>query len=232
MKTPSDLILGLSATAAICQGQITSPGWYRMGPQQRPRPSTPTTSGGKSQSAVFGPLPQSAQGNNEPSTPVAEVITPQIQALADGLQHDPVQIFDYVHDHIKFVLYFGSKKGAQVTLLEKSGNDFDQSSLLLALLKAAGYTNTVYQFGWMWLPYDDPNGYDYDLRHWWQLTLTDTNWHTTWNYLGDLVSQRGYPTYSASDVNSNYFLLQRTWVALTIGATTYNLDPAFKISEP
>jgi hypothetical protein len=53
---------------------------------------------------------------------IAEVITLQIQALTDGLQRDPQQIFDYVHDQIRFVPYFGSKKGAQLTLLEKSGN--------------------------------------------------------------------------------------------------------------
>lgn len=48
---------------------------------------------------------------NVPSAPIAEVITPQIQALAAGLQNNPTNIFNYVHDHIKFVLYFGSKKG-------------------------------------------------------------------------------------------------------------------------
>ncbi len=39
------------------------------------------------------------------------------------------------------MLYFGSKKGAQLTLLEKSGNDFDQAALLVALLRAQGYTD-------------------------------------------------------------------------------------------
>src|SRR2546428_10189399 len=79
---------------------------------------------------------------------VAEAITPEIQALARGLENDPLRIFNYVHDHIRYVLYFGSKKGAQLTLLEKSGNDFDQCALLVALLRAAGYTNAGYQFGW------------------------------------------------------------------------------------
>ena len=32
-----------------------------------------------------------------------------VQALADGLQDDPVRIFNYVHDHIRHVLYFGSE---------------------------------------------------------------------------------------------------------------------------
>lgn len=51
---------------------------------------------------------------------IAEAVTPEIQALADGLQDDPLKIYKYVHDHIKYVVYFGSKKGAQLTLLEKA----------------------------------------------------------------------------------------------------------------
>ena len=71
---------------------------------------------------------------------IAETITPEIQALARGLENDPVRMFNYVHDHIRHVFYFGSKKGAELTLLEKSGNDFDQCALLVALLRAGGYT--------------------------------------------------------------------------------------------
>ena len=117
-------------------------------------------------------------------------------------------------------------------MLEKSGNDFDQSALLVALLSAAGYSNNVqYQFGWQQIPYDDPDGYGYDLHHWWQLTLTNSasTWTNTYNYLFDLIGTRGYPDgYYFNDGNT--FEIQRTWVALTINSTTYQLDPAFKIS--
>src|SRR5437016_750897 len=34
---------------------------------------------------------------------VAEVITPEIAALARGLEYDPKRIFDYVHDHIRYI---------------------------------------------------------------------------------------------------------------------------------
>src|SRR5205814_2534101 len=105
---------------------------------------------------------------------IAEAITPEIQALARGLENDPLRILNYVHDHIRYLLYFGSKKGAQLTLLEKSGNDFDQSALLVALLRAAGHTNSGYQFGLVEVPYDDPAGHDEDLHHWLGLTLTNS----------------------------------------------------------
>jgi RHS repeat-associated protein len=176
---------------------------------------------------------------SQPSAPVAEVITPEIQALADGLQDDPLRMYNYVHDHIRYVLYFGSKKGAELTLLEKSGNDFDQCALLVAMLRAAGYTNNMgsnrgvgYQFGWEFLPYDDFSGQGQDLHHWLNLTLNNTNWVYTYYYLNDLFfNVRGYPdAYPLNDGNT--FMFQRVWVQLTLGSTNYYLDPAFKVSNP
>jgi len=85
---------------------------------------------------------------------IAEATTPDIQALARGLEHDPQKIFNYVRERIRYVHYFGAKKGAQLTLLEGSGNEFDQCALLISLLRAAGYTNAVYQFGGQKVPYE------------------------------------------------------------------------------
>ncbi len=167
---------------------------------------------------------------------VAEIVTPDIQALADGLQHDPLRIFNYVHDHIQYILYFGSVKGAQLTLLEKTGNDFDQCALLVALLRASGYTNTAnnvgYQFGWMVLPYDNPDGSGNDIHHWLGLSVTNSNWSTTTTYLDDLfVTQRSYPIV-ADNLGNNIYGVQRVWVTLSIGGTNYYLDPSFKITKP
>ncbi len=98
------------------------------------------------------------------------------------------------------------------------------------MLRAAGYTNVQYQFGWMGIPYE--NASHRDLRHWLQLSLTNTNWTATLNYLNKLFcNARGYPTYTQLG-DSNTFIFQRTWVKLTIGANTYYLDPAFKVYEP
>ena len=83
------------------------------------------------------------------------------------MQNDPVKIFNYVHDHIKFVLYYGSMKGAQLTLLEQSGNDVDQCALLVALLQAAGFS-PGYGFGFQQIPYQATDGTANDLQHWWQ----------------------------------------------------------------
>ena len=169
---------------------------------------------------------------SQPGTPIAETITPDIQALADGLQDDPVKIFNYVHDHIRYVLYFGSKKGAELTLLEKSGNDFDQSALLVALLEAAGYNNVTYRFGWIGVPYNDTSGNEVDFHHWLQLSLPDTNSDDTLYYLSDLFGIRGYPQLYQLGGADETLLIQHVWVAMDTGTNILYLDPSFKVSEP
>lgn len=100
---------------------------------------------------------------------IAEAITPDIQALAANLGYDPTRMFNFVHDEIRYVHYFGSKKGAELTLLERSGNDFDQCALLSALLQTSGYLPT-YQFALLKMPFDNSTNYQ-DLHHWWGLSF-------------------------------------------------------------
>jgi len=82
MKTLRILIIGLLTTVTLCQSQITDPGWFRMTTLSRPPLSTPTMNTNQVQA-----LGQSSPLNqpNVPATPIAEAITPQIQALADSL---------------------------------------------------------------------------------------------------------------------------------------------------
>ena len=72
--------------------------------------------------------------------------TPEIQALARALGNDPRRIFEFVQQTIEYIPTFGSIQGATATLLAERGNDCDQASLLIALLRAAGLT-AVYQVG-------------------------------------------------------------------------------------
>lgn len=141
-------------------------------------------------------------------------ITPAIQRLADGLQDDPLRIFDYVRHEIAFTPYWGSRKGAHLTLLEKEGNDFDQAALLVALLRAAGYT-PAYVRGVMTIPYTSSGGND--LRSW----LGEG----TKPALYLVLSRSGNPAASSSD------LVERIWVRVTVDGTVRNLDPAFARHE-
>jgi hypothetical protein len=65
-------------------------------------------------------------------------LTPEIRAKALELGNNPVKIYEWVKNNIEFVPTWGSIQGANMTLLTRQGNAFDTSSLLIALLRAAG----------------------------------------------------------------------------------------------
>jgi hypothetical protein len=66
-------------------------------------------------------------------------ISLEIAQLAESLNWSPVEIYAWVKNNIRSEWYWGSMKGAEETLRQKSGNDADQASLLIALYRAAGF---------------------------------------------------------------------------------------------
>ena len=63
----------------------------------------------------------------------------RIAELARALDHDPDKCYRYVRDNIAYASYAGLLKGPERTLLDREGNELDQSFLLLALLRASGF---------------------------------------------------------------------------------------------
>ena len=63
----------------------------------------------------------------------------EIAALAQTLGWNPVSIYEYVKNNMETEWYWGCMKGAEETLRQKGGNDCDQATLLVALLRASGY---------------------------------------------------------------------------------------------
>lgn len=229
MKALRFLVLGLAAitlTVASPAQELTEPGWFHTKRQSEARTGITPVANGESEEESGGGF--SLMSLVSPPE-VAEAATSEIQALARGLENDPKRIFDYVHDHIRYVHYFGSKKGAQLTLLERSGNDFDQAALLVALLRSAGHTAS-YKFGVTYLEYERND--HRDLKHWIGLTKPNTNWTQTKELVFSLFDNRGYPYSSFFNNDTNDFLFHRVWVNLSFGGTNYALDPAFKVSEP
>ena len=64
--------------------------------------------------------------------------TPEITAKAAELGNSPLAIYEFVRNNVSFEAYLGSRKGAANTLEQLRGNDTDQVSLLLALLRVSG----------------------------------------------------------------------------------------------
>ena len=138
-------------------------------------------------------------------------VTPLIQSVADALDHDPKRIFDYVYNYIEYVPTFGSANGAMATLLARRGNDWDQASLLIALLKAAGITAHYVEGDVLYAPEALSN---------WLGLATDIN------IAMSLLLNGGVPLVSSSDPLGAR--VTRVWVEAEIGGQTVVLDPAFK----
>ncbi|HVJ61654.1 MAG TPA: RHS repeat-associated core domain-containing protein [Tahibacter sp.] len=78
-------------------------------------------------------------------------LTPGIRALAQQLGNDPIKIRDWVANTIAYLPTYGSIQGAELTRVNAHGNAFDQASLLIALLRAAG-TPARYVYGTIEIP--------------------------------------------------------------------------------
>ncbi len=94
------------------------------------------------QSAPSQPEPQISITAEPPISPSSTspggeiVITQNIKNKALQLHNDPLEILNFVRTSVQYEPYYGSKKGADATLRERSGNDMDKSSLLITLLRA------------------------------------------------------------------------------------------------
>jgi len=73
-------------------------------------------------------------------------LTPEMQAEVARLGNDPLATYNFVHDGFTPEPYYGSKKGSVGAFEERAGNDADLSSLLVALLRAAGVP-ARYEYG-------------------------------------------------------------------------------------
>ena len=72
-------------------------------------------------------------------TPSADVaFHPVLATLARHLDYDPIRIYDFVYHSIEFEDYTGARKGALATYRSRRGNAWDQSTLLIALLRMSG----------------------------------------------------------------------------------------------
>lgn len=63
--------------------------------------------------------------------------TPEIRALATQLANNPVQIYAWVRNNIRYTVGYGAMQGAAATLQSGQGNAVDIASLLIAVLRAA-----------------------------------------------------------------------------------------------
>lgn len=205
------------------------------------------------------PLQMMSQGWIEESLD-AEIVA-LATALGDGratagenAEAKAVRVFNWVRNNIDYDYYYGLRKGAALTLLEGSGNDFDQSVLLAELLVAAGYPASDVKLlhraqrveysalvEWMGLaeePYPGKTFVEvtgasmasYDFPAGTTDLVAKQAWFG-WEFLGTLGSGNGvFP--NGSDLPGKASLVfRRMFVQLTVGSVTYDLDPSRKVYE-
>src|SRR5262249_13687873 len=148
--------------------------------------------------------------------------TPAITQLAASLNRQPLALYNYVHTKVATELYYGSKKGANATLLAGAGNDFDQAALLIALLRASNFP-ARYEYGSVRLTLAQAT------------SLTGAPDATTAAYL---FAKSGIPAGVGADGQT--VLVERAWVRAYVGYGEYRgvgpggekiwvrLDPALK----
>ena len=169
------------------------------------------------------------EGNLDPTPDVQ--LTPEIQALAADLGHSAARIYEWVRNATTFQPYFGSLKGSQAALDTLAGNDYDLSSLTIALLRASniparyvrGTVKTSAARATNWLGVRSPHAVGYVLA-------------------AAGIDAAGYDT--DADGTPNYFEIDRCWVQAQVAHSDYRgvdgsrggkawvpLDPAFKLSR-
>lgn len=211
-------VLG-TALLGNAQAAVQGPGWYNAAHD----PVDPDRARAyyRSQQAPGNARPRSLVEGAESVLIQAQAarVSPfsdDIQNLARALQHDPRRIYEFVRNNIEYSPYFGYLKGPGLTLLERSGNDFDQAALTIELLRASGYTaNFVY--GQMSIP----NFWavdQRDMQHWLGVGGPFPS------VIMDILGNGGIP----ADVDLLTTTLDRVWVQAVIDGQSHEFDPAFK----
>ncbi len=186
--------------------EISGPGWFAV--QADPVSPEDAATYYKAQSKK-----QTSKQSALITMKAAVRIDNRITELARGLQNDPLLMFDYVHNHIDYVPYYGALKGSTLTLLDGSGNGFDQAALLIALLRASGYT-ADFVHGKMTFP-----AAQFDqLASWLGVDQDEQT-------MANVFYQNGIDVTWHSETS---IIPKRVWVRLTIDGNVYLLDPAFK----
>ena len=135
-----------------------------------------------------------------------------IVELARALKNDVDLIFEFVHNNIDFIPTFGSQKGGLGALIDGMGNAFDQSELMIELLREAGYTCS-FQSG--------------------EVEITEAvamNWLGTdgiWSS-SNLLGTCGIPNETYWTGSEWKLRVSHCWVQVDISGTDYVFDPALK----
>jgi RHS repeat-associated protein len=152
------------------------------------------------------------------------LLTADIQSTAAAYGKSPAALYALVHDFVELVPYRLGMMNSEAVLWSHRGNDLDQSTLLIALLRAAGIP-ARYVIGTMQVPYNGVVNWmgAKDLTN--ALSLLDDL--TRYTDLGGKVSLRH--TWVEAWIDSG---AGPQWVAMAPGFKTRTIQPGMALAKP
>ncbi|MDP3506446.1 MAG: RHS repeat-associated core domain-containing protein [Candidatus Melainabacteria bacterium] len=209
--TPPAKPLPLPKTGPSSKHPVTArpPGWqFQRGKQTTPADARKIIDGRvHDQSKIYKPKRKLGFASNTVQGPAS------IVELARALKNDPQLIYEFVYNNIEWEPGFGVQKGGLGCLLDGMGNSFDQSMLLVELLREAGFT-ADYVLGTIQLT-------EAELMAWFG---TNDIWGSA-SYCGNENIPYQSPTWNGTGWD---MILSHMWVNVVISATTYVMDPSYK----
>lgn len=156
-----------------------------------------------------------------PSSPAAPAESDRIEALSRALEYDVDRIYQFVRNSIVFEPQFGLHKGADGVLLDGAGGAFDQSHLMVSLLRAADIP-ARYVYGTVTLGSEASS----------ILKVTSASQAC---YLlaaaGTPATVNGSTTCASLGGSVSTVVMRHVWVEAQIGGTWYAFDPSLKLNE-
>jgi len=147
-------------------------------------------------------------------TDVATQSTDKIKDLVYALGADPLSLFNWVYDEIRFIPSYGLMQGADYTLKSKQGNAFDIASTLVALYREAGIP-AKYRYGIVSIPEEH-------VRNW-------VGGVSNVDAATNLLSQGGIPQKQIGYGGAiEEVELEHVWVEAYVDGKWIQLDPSFK----
>ena len=147
-----------------------------------------------------------------------------VAELARALKNDPDLIYEYVRNNIEYYPSWGVQKGDLGTILDNQGTSFDQASLMVSLLRQAGYTASFVK--------GRINLTAADVQSW--LGVSTSNVCAVLNLVGNAqipvasVTATAAGSCPGSTAALYSMKIDHVWVKATIGGTSYYFDPSFK----
>lgn len=180
---------------------------------------TPRAEAAKAQSVANGPpTPDDLAASG------AVVLSPDIVACAKSLGNSPATLFNYVYNNIQYAPYYMLVQSSEAVFWSGRGNDADQATLLIALLRAAGIP-ARYVAGYFNMPVADAINW---------LGVKDQATAEVWLNSGTIFTNQG-TTFNVRNVWVEAWLNTgsgNAWMPMTPSIKQQTVQPGVTFPEP